>query len=323
MASLSNPSAIAPTFLVDLPGTYVAQLTVTDSHNLTSNATVTIRTQDLSPIAVAGDAKQVAVGNSVHLDAGRSSDPSGDAITFGWTILSKPGDSSTVITAPDSVTPWFVVDAAGTYVVQLAATDTQGNASYSTQLITTEAKPPIANAGTKKSVGVSASVTLSGSASTDANGSPLSYHWALLSRPNGSNVTIPADSNTPTISFIADQAGEYLVELIVSNGVYTSEPSTVLVTAAPWGTPCLIAESDCFRQPTGSHHEQPGWTDDYESNGYIGAGFKRAYHRSERGRFQSIQSSASVECWPQQRSAAESFVHAGRGWTEDGDLHRQ
>ena len=235
MASLSNPSAIAPTFLVDLPGTYVAQLTVTDSHNLTSNATVTIRTQDLSPIAVAGDAKQVAVGNSVHLDAGRSSDPSGDAITFGWTILSKPGDSSTVITAPDSVTPWFVVDAAGTYVVQLAATDTQGNASYSTQLITTEAKPPIANAGTKKSVGVSASVTLSGSASTDANGSPLSYHWALLSRPNGSNVTIPADSNTPTISFIADQAGEYLVELIVSNGVYTSEPSTVLVTAAAPG----------------------------------------------------------------------------------------
>ncbi len=228
-ASISNTDAIAPTFFVDVPGTYVAQLTVTDSHNLSSTDSVTISTVDVPPNAVAGDWQRVAVGATVHLNAAASSDPNGDPITFTWSMLSRPAGSAAVITGVTSVTPTFVADLPGSYVLQLEATDSHGNISLSTVEVTTDPKPPKADAGPGKSVSVGDTVVLNGSASADDSGAPISYQWALLAKPSGSSATISPSVNSPTPSFIADKPGEYLAQLMVSNGVYTSTPSTVLI----------------------------------------------------------------------------------------------
>ncbi len=59
-------------------------------------------------------------------------------------------------------------------------------------------------------------VTLSGELSSDPDNNRLSYAWTLLSRPNGSHAELRnADQIRP--SFLADQPGNYVVELWVTD----------------------------------------------------------------------------------------------------------
>ncbi len=87
-----------------------------------------------------------------------------------------------------------------------------------------------ANAGTDQSVKVGDTVTLDGSESEDSKGTDLTYSWAFTSRPNGSTAALTnASKEKPT--FVADVAGDYEVELTVSNA-NGSDKDKVKVTAA-------------------------------------------------------------------------------------------
>jgi len=95
----------------------------------------------------------------------------------------------------------------------------------------TEIKAPTASAGADQSVLVGSLVHLDGSASSDPAGLPLAYDWSLLGLPAGSAARL----NAPTAagpSFTADVAGDYLVQLTVSNGTRQSQPVQVTITAS-------------------------------------------------------------------------------------------
>jgi PKD domain len=117
-ASVSNPTAVKPTFVADKPGTYVAQLTVSDSSFSSTPATVTITVTAPTPTANAGPNQTVAVGDTVALNGAASSDPVGNALTYSWTVVSSPGSMPTLNNA-STATPTFVASAAGTYSIQL------------------------------------------------------------------------------------------------------------------------------------------------------------------------------------------------------------
>jgi beta-glucanase (GH16 family) len=70
-----------------------------------------------------------------------------------------------------------------------------------------------------------------GSASSDANGDALTYQWSFVSKPVGSNVTL-SSANTVSTGFVPDVAGDYLLGLVVSDGVLTSPVSVTRVSAA-------------------------------------------------------------------------------------------
>ena len=74
-------------------------------------------------------------------------------------------------------------------------------------------------------------VPLDGSASSDADGQPLSFRWSLLSAPAGSAATLSAATSAMQ-SFVADRPGDYVAQLIVSDGLVDSTPDTVLVRTA-------------------------------------------------------------------------------------------
>lgn len=101
-----------------------------------------------------------------------------------------------------------------------------------------QTQPPEAVPGAESTtVATGALVVLDGSGSVDPNSPPrqLIYRWAFRSLPPGSQAQI----NNPAVvnpSFRADVDGEYEVELVVSNGLLSSTPTALKVTAGPCGS---------------------------------------------------------------------------------------
>jgi hypothetical protein len=125
------------------------------------------------------------------------------------------------------VTPTFTVDRAGDYVAQLIVHDGTVNSVPDTVFISTVNVAPVANAGPDQGgKALGSLVTLDGSASSDANGDPLTYSWSLTSRPAGSAAVL-ANPTSVTPTFTVDLAGIYVVQLIVNDGTQSSAPNTV------------------------------------------------------------------------------------------------
>jgi len=128
LTTLTNPTAVNPTFTPDVAGNFVVQLVVNDgTQNSTNTATVTIAAgsaTNLPPVANAGPNQTVSVGQMVTLDGSASGDPEGHSLTYSWSFVSvPPGSALTTLTNPTAVNPTFTPDAAGMYVVGLVVND--------------------------------------------------------------------------------------------------------------------------------------------------------------------------------------------------------
>lgn len=96
---------------------------------------------------------------------------------------------------------------------------------------TVENTIPVANAGREQHVVTGDLVRLDGAQSTDADRDALQYVWSVVSKPGESKVQL-SESSTSHPKFTPDQDGDYVFELIVSDGNAESEPSRVTVVAA-------------------------------------------------------------------------------------------
>lgn len=234
-ASLFEATTSMPYFTPDVAGTYTASLTVSDGRlsSTPSTVTITASSANLAPVANAGSAQNVVVGSLVTLNGANSSDVNGDVLTYSWSITSKPAGSSASLTGASSVNPTFTADKAGNYVVTLFVNDgaVSSNSSNVTITAATSNIAPVANAGTAQNVVVGTTTTLNGSASSDANGDPITYEWAVVSKPTNSN-SVLSNGTTVNPTFVTDVAGSYVIRLIVSDGSLSSAPSNVTVTAS-------------------------------------------------------------------------------------------
>ena len=92
-------------------------------------------------------------------------------------------------------------------------------------------QPPTADAGDDQSIHASDTVNLDGGESFDDNTASvdLAYSWSFDSQPVDNTATL-TDANTATPSFVADLTGDYIVQLIVTDGDGAdSDPSFVTV----------------------------------------------------------------------------------------------
>jgi hypothetical protein len=126
-ATLDDADTVTPSFLADLPGTYVVDLVVFDEGGLPSSTDqVEVSSDNLAPTAAAGNDQLVITGTTVPLDASASTDPENDALTYFWTITSAPGGSTATIVGADTATPSLVPDLDGLYLVTLEVSDFVG-----------------------------------------------------------------------------------------------------------------------------------------------------------------------------------------------------
>ena len=229
-ATLSDPTVVNPTILVDKPGAYTLQLIVNDGIGNSAPATVTITTINARPVANAGPDQLVVLGQSVQLDSSTSHDVDGDQLTFRWSLLSQPSNGAPVtLSDPTVVNPSFVANLPGTYVVQLLVNNGTVDSLPDTVVITTQNSRPVANAGPDQRVAVTSTVHLDGSTSNDRDGDPLSYRWSFTSTPAGSTATLLAPTGVNP-SFEVDLPGIYVAQLMVHDGQLDSAPDTVVIT---------------------------------------------------------------------------------------------
>ena len=237
-AALSSATDVKPTFTPDVVGTYAVTLVVSDGR-LTSPidppATVTVIASGVNapPVANAGVNQNVVAGAMVTLDGSTSGDANLDPLTYKWVLVAKPAGSAAALSSTSSAQPTFTADLAGVYVASLVVNDGKVDSVLTTVTVTASLvnAAPVANAGPNQNVVLASVVTLNGAGSTDANYDPLTYKWALVSKPVNSVAALSSTSGaTPT--FTADLVGVYVATLIVNDGKVDSAMSAITINAA-------------------------------------------------------------------------------------------
>ncbi len=236
VAALSSATATKPTFTADLAGVYVASLVVNDGKVDSALATVTVTASavNAAPVANAGTNQNVVTASVVTLNGTGSTDANFDALTYKWAFGAKPVGSTAALSSATAASPTFTADLAGVYVATLIVNDGKLDSTAAVVTITAAAAnvAPVASAGSAQSVTRTAgtvTVTLNGTASSDANNDALTYRWLLSSQPVGSAAALSSTTATqPT--FAATVAGVYVATLIVNDGKVDSIPSTVVIT---------------------------------------------------------------------------------------------
>ncbi len=214
-------------------GTYLFIFTVTDSGGLSATDIVAInvvqgQTQNQPPTAEAGADRIVPRGVQVTLN-GTGSDPENGPLTYTWVQNGGPAVNLTGNGATLSFTP----TATGSYQFTLVVTDNGGLSSADSMTITVvDNQAPNARATGPQNVQVGGSVTLDGSASSDPEGSALSYNWQQISGPA---VTLQG-ANTAQTRFTAPaQAATLRFRLTVTDavGITASSEIQVMVVGGP------------------------------------------------------------------------------------------
>jgi hypothetical protein len=185
---------------------------------------ITVNDVNRIPVADAGaDRPRIEANTLVTLDGSESDDPDGDSITFHWTQVGGP---TVVLSDSTAVQPTFTPTIKGDYIFQLIVNDGSLNSQPDSVTISVNNQAPIADAGPDQlGVKVNTLVTLNGSGSYDPDGDFMSYEWIQISGPFVSL----SDSTVVNPTFTPVFTGEYLFQLIVSDGFLFSQPDTVLI----------------------------------------------------------------------------------------------
>lgn len=156
----------------------------------------------------------------------------GTAVQWHWDFGDKNGgDGNSAATADAAHT----YQTAGSYIATLTVADQRGaQATKSVTIIVSTAgnQAPTANAGSDQTIQLGAGdtqtqITLNGSASSDNDGTIVSYHWAGSPKPN--------DEMSPTLIL---GIGHYVFTLTVTDDDGTSTTDTIEITiASPSNTP--------------------------------------------------------------------------------------
>src|SRR5882724_561982 len=139
-------------------------------------------TRNHLPIANAGpdQTSGVLVGDAVLLDGSASSDPDGQALTYSWSLIAAPADSTATLFDPTVAQTAFVADKPGTYVARLTVSDGVVASAPDDVSITVVVPPPTVAISTPENLSVVAAspVTVTGTvddpdATVTINGVPV------------------------------------------------------------------------------------------------------------------------------------------------------
>jgi PKD repeat protein len=208
----------------DDSGTYEVWLMVADNNGATDTATTTIRATASNVLPVASFLASPTSGEApleVSFDASASYDPDGAIVSHGWSFGDGENGSGASAT--------HTYSAAGTYSAQLTVTDDDGvtdSTSRSIQVSPVPNTPPTASFTASPTSGdVPVTVEFDASASSDPDGTVISYEWTFGDGESGSGVTATHVYTNP---------GSYTALLTVTDddGSSDSESHSITVSSS-------------------------------------------------------------------------------------------
>ena len=193
-----------------------------------------------APVANAGLAQSVLTGTLVTLDGSASTDANNDALTYSWSLTSKPAGSGAALLSPTAVKPSFTADVAGTYVAALTVSDGKLSSSAATVSVTA-ASPvtPVTPASLTLSL-PARSISASQLAIIVAAGDPLSeaiasYYQTARGIPAANIVRVTLATGADTIS-----ATDFAA---LKTEIDAKLPGTVQATLLTWTAPSRVVGS--------------------------------------------------------------------------------
>jgi len=235
-ATLSDPTAVNPTFVADATGTYVVQLIVNDGAVDSEAATVVVtanpRPVNQPPVVSAGPDKTVTLPGTATLNGSASDDglPFGSVLTIGWSKASGPG--VVIFANPSALQTSASFSVAGDYVLRLTASDGQLSSSDEVAVtVNAVNQAPAVDAGPDQTIRLPNTATLNGTVSDDGfpSGSTLTIAWSTVS---GLGTVTFASPNTMSTTATFSTSGQYVLRLTASDGALSSS-ADVRVTVNP------------------------------------------------------------------------------------------
>ncbi len=240
----NSQTASVSSFTPDAIGTYVLSLVVCDDIgdepcSAADVVAVTVSSDDAIPVAEAGDAQTVDVGDRADLDGTESYDPDGSDLEYSWALGSTPSCSELGgddLYNASTATPSLICDCEGIYVVSLAVNDGMHWSEPDHVKVTCNSgnSAPVADAGDTEALSPCTDFTieLNGFGSYDPDGDELTFQWNVVTVPNGSlaDDSSFSDTTVPNPEFTWDVPGDYTFELQVFDGEFWSAPDVVTLT---------------------------------------------------------------------------------------------
>jgi PKD repeat protein len=194
---------------------------------------------NVAPVANTGGPYNATQGSQIVFDGSGSTDADGSIVAWAWNF--GDGNSGT------GSSPTHTYQSAGTFTVTLTVTDDGGatNAASTTATITSAPIPPGANAGGPYSGVVGSMIGFDGTASSDADGTIVSYTWNF---GDGGVASGPS----PTHSYSVD--GNFVVTLTVTDndGLTGSDSTSAAINPAGGNTPPVAQANGPYSGTEGS-----------------------------------------------------------------------
>jgi predicted esterase len=240
---IANPPAAVTNLTGLVQGVYIFRLIVADNNGATDIDSVVVTVNaappppNQPPAANAGADVNISLPvNNTTLDGAASSDADGTISSYSWSKINGP--AAYTIMNPSSVITTVNNLIAGTYTFRLAVTDNNGATNADTVVVTVSSAPPpppnqipVANAGADVNITLPVNgTTLSGSASSDPDGTIVNFNWSKISGPASYSITNAATSSTSITSLVQ---GTYSFRLVVTDNAGATDDDTVFVTINP------------------------------------------------------------------------------------------
>lgn len=189
------------------------------------------------PVANAGpDITISSVLGTATLSGASSSDPDGTIVRYIWNKISGPSVGNILsVVSTNGITGLTGLLTAGTYVYELTVVDNRGGVSKDQVVVNVSLTggggqgnvAPVANAGPDQTITLPTnSVSLNGSASSDADGNITAYSWTKVS--GGTANFSSTNSASTTVSGLTQ--GSYVFALTVTDNAGATNTANVKVT---------------------------------------------------------------------------------------------